>query len=265
MRTINKTNPGNNHNLNTAQVNNGIPDSSQAATTAWHNFKDTGNTLCHKLMIEQYGLCCYTELNLTDLKQTHNIGAHFEHEQPKSRYPQRTFDETNLLRCALDSEDLAIYKGKDRFGGHYKDKNPDLSYDETRFISPQSPNCRDYFSYLAHDGSIVPKHGLKPDENDKAQYTIDLLNLNAPFVKAERARLLIEVIIEIDKLMDDEAIEAIEAIRDLAECELTLTDQQHPDIEQSAMPQLRAFHTATLSRFGAIGLEVIKQHCSEIS
>ncbi|MCJ8273002.1 MAG: hypothetical protein MJK04_26840, partial [Psychrosphaera sp.] len=139
-------------------------------------------------------------------------------------------------------------------------------YDETRFISPQSPNCQDYFSYLAHDGSIVPKHGLKPDEKDKAHYTIDLLNLNASFLKAERARHLTEIINEIDKLMDDDIDYegTVEAIRDLAQCELTLTDRQHPDIEQSALPQLRAFHTATLSRFGTIGVEIIKQHCREI-
>ncbi|MFT4928716.1 MAG: hypothetical protein ACI8WB_004836 [Phenylobacterium sp.] len=261
MRAIKKSNPGNNHNLNNAQKNNGIPASSDAATNAWSNFKDHNQSLFHKLLIEQYGLCCYTELNLADLKQTHNIGSHFEHEQPKSQYPQRTFDEQNLLRSVLDSTDLSVYRGSNRFGGHYKDNNPDLNYDEARFISPQSPGCRRYFAYLSHDGRMVPKHGLETIEQDKAQYTIDLLNLNAPFLKAERARYLKEIIDEIDKLMDDEALEAMQH---LAECELTLTERQYPEIDKSAFAQLRSFHSATLALFGAMGLNVIGQHCNEI-
>ena len=261
MRTIKKLNSGNNHNLITAQKNNGIPASSAAATNAWSNFKDKNHTLFHQLLVEQYGLCCYTELNLADLKATHNIGSHFEPEQPKNQYPTRTFDEGNLLRCVLDSADLSVYSGENRFGGHYKDNNPHLSYDETRFISPQSPDCRRYFVYLPHDGSVVARVDLDISEQNKAQYMIDLLNLNAPFLKAERARSFKEIIAEIDKLIDDGALDAM---ANLAECELTLTERQYPEIEKPAFPQLRAFHSATLILFGTLGLNVIQQHCKEI-
>jgi uncharacterized protein (TIGR02646 family) len=263
MRPIKKSNQGNNHNLNLnrAQQVNGIPTTSLTAKKAWHNFKDRDHTLFHKLLIEEYGLCCYTELNLTDLKQTHNVGSHFEHEQPKSQYPQRTFDPENLFRCALASSDLTVYSGNNRFGGHYKDSNKDHKYDEARFISPQSPDCRRYFTFLSHDGSILPKCDLETVEKENAQYTINLLNLNAPFLKAERSRYLKDIIDEIDKLIDDRLLDAIE---NLAECELTLTDRQHPEIEHPQFPQLRSFHSATVPLFGNIGLKVMQQHCKEI-
>lgn len=256
MRTIIKADQGN-HNLDNAVKNNGIPASAQSAQKAWSNFKDHDNSLFHQLLTEQYGLCCYTELNMADLKAIHNVGSHFEHEQPKSRYPQRTFDAKNLLRCALDSSDLSTYSGNSRFGGHFKDNNQRLIYDETRFISPQSPNCRAYFSYLSHDGSIVPNYALTSDDQDKAQYTIDLLNLNAPFLKAERVRYLDEINGELNRLIDENALEAIEAF---AQCELTLTERLYPGINKGPLPQLRPFHSATLALFGHIGRKVIHQH-----
>ncbi|WP_353497967.1 retron system putative HNH endonuclease [Vibrio sp. CB1-14] len=260
MRTIRK-NVGGNHNLDVAQRNNGVPTNKEEATQAWHNFNDTGDLLCQKLLIEQYGLCCYTELNLADLSLHHNISAHFEHEQPKNLYPGRTFDEGNLLRCALDSDDLQRYSGNQRFGGHFKDNNPDLSYDPNLFISPQSANCRDYFSYLTFDGSIIPKAGLSQDKHNKAQYTIDILNLNAPFLKAERERWLKEIEEIIDELVDTNAIDAI---ANLVECELTLTPRCHYDINKAPFPQLQAFHSATRLLFGAMGEQIIQQHCPQI-
>lgn len=108
---------------------------------------------------------------------------------------------------------------------------------------------------------MVARVDLDISEQNKAQYTIDLLNLNAPFLKAERARSFKEIIAEIDKLLDDGALDAL---ANLAECELTLTERQYPEIEKPSFPQLRAFHSATLTLFGTLGLNVIQQHCKEI-
>ena len=139
MRLIKKANVGNNRNLLRTEEVNGIPTTSEHATRAWGNFNDRNQLLFEKLLREQFGLCCYTELNLADLKETHGLGSHFEHEQPKSRYPQRTFDESNLLRCALASEDLGRYPYTQQFGGHYRDNklntikyDPVIPFSDTR-------------------------------------------------------------------------------------------------------------------------------------
>lgn len=261
MRTIKKINTGNIHSLITAQINNGIPTDSAHATRAWGNFKDHNQLLFQKLLIEQFGLCCYTELNLADLKAEHGIGSHLEHEQPKNMYPQRTFDEANLLSCALDSDDLVSYKNEQRFGGHYKDNNPHNQYDANRFISPQSSNCRDYFVYIIIDGTIAPKAGLSPVELDKATYTIAHLNLNSPFLKAERERWLTEIDNVLKPLISSNDISAIENI---AQCELTLTSRGHPTLHRAAFDQLRPFHSATRNLFGAIGQRVITQFSPHI-
>lgn len=94
----------------------------------------------------------------------------------------------------------------------------------------------------------MPKHGLNAVDKDKAQYTIDLLNLNGPFLKAQRERYLVEIIAEIDKLVEDNALSGLE---NLAQCELTLTERQCPQITNESTDrasinkapflQLRAF------------------------
>ncbi|MBE8167997.1 MAG: TIGR02646 family protein [Shewanella sp.] len=262
MRHIKKANVGNIRSLDVAIKNNGIPQDSEAATRAWGNFKDTGQQLFATRLTEQFGLCCYTELNLADLKKIHGIGSHFEHEQPKHLYPQRTFDETNLLRCALDSDDLSVYPADDRFGGHFKDSNGKLSYDPAKFISPQDPSCRDYFVYLIADGSMQPNASLSPNQHLKGEYTINFLNLNAPFLKAERKRWLQEIDHEMSELfkLDDPK----QALRALAECELTLTNFEHPELKKPAFLQLRSFHSAVRALFGQLGESVIQQHCPQI-
>ncbi|MGF1767249.1 TIGR02646 family protein [Enterovibrio makurazakiensis] len=260
MRTIKKGAAGN-RNLIVAQRNNGVPVDSESAARAWSNFTDHNDSLCYKLLIEQYGLCCYTELNLSDLRRHNSVGAHFEHEQPKSIYPNRTFDESNILRCVLSSDDLSVYSGNFRFGGHYKDNNPNHSYNPNMFISPQMINCLSYFSYLTIDGTILPNANLTQLEAQKAQFTIDILNLNAPFLKAERERWLKEIDEIIDDLINRQDVHALE---NLAECELTLTTRSHPDLNKAPFPQLQSFHSATRALFGALGERVIQQHCPQI-
>jgi len=263
MRVIKKANAGNNRNLVRTEETNGRPASSEHATRAWGNFHDRNQLLLEKLLTEQFGLCCYTELNLADLKETHGLGSHFEHEQPKNLYPQRTFDELNLLLCVLDSQDLQRYRYAQQFGGHYKDhRRNTINYDPNKFISPQSSNCADYFVYISIDGSIAPNVNLSDAELDKAIYTIDLLNLNAPFLKAERERWLQELNEILKPFIDGNDIASIGHI---AECELTLTDRLHPDlIHDTPFPQLKSFHSATRAIFGAVGERVIHAHCPHI-
>lgn len=254
MRHMDKPNNATNVKLE-QEIENGKPATSEEATRRWKNFN--GKTeLSRQLLQQQYGLCCYTELNLTDFALEQHKGTHIEHERPKSMFPDRTFDYDNLLLCSLASEDLKHFPGQQQFGGHFKGSN----FVAGSFVSPHQANCRDYFIYSSGSGEISPNLELPEDEQQKAQYTIDLLNLNAPFLKAERKQWLEEIEECLEPLIDSSDLQSIEL---LAETELTPA-QRHDTKLGYNCDQLRKFHSAVRAVFGQLGEKVIQKHCPDI-
>jgi uncharacterized protein (TIGR02646 family) len=178
MRFIQKHDAGGDY---LEQQHNNPPQDSQQATICWNRF-DKKNNLQVNLLKEQYHLCCYSEIRADIL----NLGYHIEHVQPKSQYPERTFDYQNLAACALDSaSDLQYFKAQTHevFGGHAKGSK----YNSNLFVSCHQPNCTSFFAYLS-DGRIVPKDGLNVLDTNKAIYTIGLLNLNSTYLITLRRR-----------------------------------------------------------------------------
>jgi uncharacterized protein (TIGR02646 family) len=172
MRIVKKQGAGGDH-LNQAHSNS--PQDNQQAKSRWSSFGYKSDVLSY-LLEEQYHLCCYSEIRADILE----LGYHIEHVQPKSQYPLRTFDYTNLAACALDSaNDLQDFKAKtyEVFGGHAKGSG----YDSNLFISCHQPNCFNFFAYLS-DGRVVPAIKLNDQDTDKADYTINLLNLNSAYL-----------------------------------------------------------------------------------
>lgn len=254
MRHIDKPHNATNVKLE-QEIENGKPATSEEATRRWKNFN--GKTeLSRQLLQQQYGLCCYTELNLTDFALEQRKGTHIEHERPKSMFPDRTFDYDNLLLCSLASEDLKHFPGQQQFAGHFKGSN----FVAGSFVSPHQANCRDYFIYSSGSGEISPNLALPEDEQQKAQYTIDLLNLNAPFLKAERKQWLEEIEECLEPLIDSSDLQSIEL---LAETELTPA-QRHDAKLGYTCDQLRKFHSAVRAVFGQLGEKVIQKHCPNI-
>ena len=231
------------------------PQDSDEARRRWS--KLTKDSLYKQLFVEQFGLCAYTELNIQDFRTEQNSikGAHIEHIEPKSSFPQRTFDYFNLALSALDSEDLAKFNKDNRFGGHHKLSD----YDSSRFISPLLSNVNDYFSYSSEDGEIFPNLDLDKDDHTKAKYTIDLLNLNVAYLKNLRKNWLRELQAEIDKLIDTGSVDGL---KHLAECELCATERGYTPINQTTN-QLRNFHSASLQLFGSLGQQVLNQNCPQ--
>ncbi|GAB7532039.1 hypothetical protein PS3A_44540 [Pseudomonas sp. 3A(2025)] len=153
------------------------PTTSQAASRRWSSFSHKQAVL-NALREEQYHLCCYSEIR-ADLE---DLGFHIEHVENKSQRPQRTFEYANLAACALDSaNDLQSFKAQraELFGGHASGKSNTV--DTTRFISCHQADSARYFTYLS-DGRVVPADGLSPLDAERARYTIDLLNLNSPYL-----------------------------------------------------------------------------------
>jgi uncharacterized protein (TIGR02646 family) len=218
----------------------GAPLTASEAEKRWRRYRRQGCKAETRslLLEEQLSLCAYTELALYNFR----YGCHIEHIEPKSLNPARTFEYQNVVVSALDSDSLSRFAKADRFGGHFKG----IDYDPAMFISPLMPDCHRYFEYLSN-GRVEPAQDLSVQDQSRANYTINLLNLNAPFLVNLRRRWLIEIEYEIEQLLEDES-----ALRQLAECELCDTGGR-----------LRGFHSAAKARFGKLGDQVMLSACAD--
>lgn len=186
MRYIKKCRYGN---CKLNKANNNPPDSACKAKSRWKGYKSKC-ILSDSLKKEQYSLCAYSELR-PDLE---GLNTHIEHIQPKSKYPNRTFDYSNLVLSALSSKDLKYLAKQDIFGGHSKLNK----YNPTSFISCLGFDCARYFSYLS-TGFVCANNKLSASDKDKAKETIKLLNLNSPYLVVKRK----EWVDELDELIND--------------------------------------------------------------
>jgi uncharacterized protein (TIGR02646 family) len=237
MRAIRKQGTGGYH-LEQAHAN--PPLTNGQATSRWHSFNYKPQVI-KALLAEQYRLCCYSELRADE----EGLGYHIEHVQPKRRNPARTFDYQNLAASALDSsDDLQDFQAQryEVFGGHAKrDK-----FDPARFISCHQPNCGCYFAYLS-DGRVVPQQGLNALEQDQAQYTIDTLNLNSPYLITRRRQWWDEL----DRLFQEHTGKKW-SLSDLAAVNLLPTNGA-----------LSRFFSLTRQFFGQVAEQILRQHESE--
>ncbi|EAW0682737.1 retron system putative HNH endonuclease [Salmonella enterica] len=160
-------------------ANENPPQDSDQSTRRWRNFRRDKADLMTLLLNEQYHLCCYSEIR-ADLR---GLGYHIEHVENKSQQPGRTFDYQNLAASALDSENGLHLFGINAFGGHSRGKQE--AVDMATFIHCHMSGCSRYSAYLS-DGRIVPADELNAQEMERAEYTIDLLNLNSGFLQTER-------------------------------------------------------------------------------
>lgn len=162
------------------------PHTSAESSSRWHSFSHKPALLL-ALLDAQFYLCCYSELRADE----EGLGYHIEHIENKSQNPPRTFDESNLAASALMSEDLRspLVHGQ-LFGGHAKGKQAQV--DMHRFISCRQPDCERYFAYLSN-GRVVPARILSAEDRDRAQYTIDLLNLNSLYLVGRRRQWWLEL------------------------------------------------------------------------
>jgi uncharacterized protein (TIGR02646 family) len=154
--------------------------------TNWNSFG--GKTqVSASLEILQKGLCAYCQIRLDS-----GIGSHIEHIWPKDPHTEKTFQWENLVLSCTHSEVI----GKTRLTGgvscgHSNDKRNWPTYDN-RFISPIEPDCERYFEYRASDGTVQPAKDLSEHEVERADYTIELLNLNCRRLSRLRKDMLEE-------------------------------------------------------------------------
>jgi uncharacterized protein (TIGR02646 family) len=215
------------------------PATPAQATSRWSSFGHQAAVL-ETLSDEQYQLCCYSELR-PDLA---GLGYHIEHVENKRQNPARTFDYANLAASALNSrDDLGAFaaQGQEVFGGHAKGKSAGV--DLARFVSCHQADCQRHFFYLS-DGRVVPARRLSARERDRAEYTIDLLNLNSPYLITRRRRWWQEL----DMLFEDHAAKGW-SFADLASIDLVPRNGR-----------LSQFFSLTRQFFGPIAEQVLQLH-----
>jgi len=209
MRFIQKTELGSN--VLDRKNNQGRPTTKEEAIERWDDFGKKP-VVRNKLLPQQQGLCAYTEFNIKAFRSTiasSSHGCHIEHIKPKSLFPEHTFDYDNLVISVLDDLDLQRL----RQGVFVVDELPedDLSHREffaahakgseydSLFISPLETDCQRYFRYLEENGEIVPASEPATADHERAERTIELLNLNHPYLKNQRRKRMAEVVEDIDQ------------------------------------------------------------------
>lgn len=225
------------------------PQTPQAATDQWQAFRSRGGgreLLNNHLLPEQWGLCGYSELDADRL----GLGFHIEHVENKSQNPARTFDYQNLMASAFSSKkgeglQRANAQRIEVFGGHAPGKQ--LPVDMAKFVSPLQPDAARFFAYLSN-GLVEPALALVGTDQERAQYTIDLLNLNSPFLVSLRR----DWWDELDALFLEHQAKAW-SLMDLAAVDLLPRGNR-----------LSRFFSLTSQFFGPVGERVLQQHAQEL-
>ena len=121
---------------------------------------------------EQNNRCVYCESKINYL----NDKSHIEHIKPKDKYPKEFKDYNNLVVSCNNKNTCGIYKGN-----NYKDF----------FINPILENPEEYLTYDLMTGEIISRK-IDINKKEKADYTIEVLNLNFSKLKDARARFILE-------------------------------------------------------------------------
>lgn len=193
------------------------------------NNRDGYEAVKRTLMADQRIICAYCEI---DLKQGHGIGVddfrveHFYPENPHNPPPNHALDWQNMLGCCNGGNQRGVTDSKTRF------TSPDHSCDVPKgnhiWVNdilnplrdvPSFPRLFEFeeqgmdgegYSVIMVDNTLCP-----PDLQDKAQQTIDKLNLNARRLKRFRfaaiealREQLLDLEIE-DRMSEDEALELL--------------------------------------------------------
>ncbi|PWQ97261.1 retron system putative HNH endonuclease [Leucothrix arctica] len=152
------------------------PQTDTDAKKAWRRFnKQAIRKTCYK---QQFGLCAYTELSLDD----EQLGCHLEHIAPRSRYPERTFESTNIILASMDECYSGQLETHEQFGGHFKS----ALYGDDWFIGPFDPRCELFFQYCATTGRVFANDKIDINDQANTARTIEVLNLNCDYLITKR-------------------------------------------------------------------------------
>ena len=152
--------------------------------------------LKNSLISEQGHICCYC------CKPIDTKNSHIEHIRPKERNEYRaiSLEYENLLASCQG------YHDREENCGHSKDN----AFNEELFVSPLEENCESLFEF-SDRGKIKAVDG-----NERAGYTIELLNLDTEQLNAARTEAM-WVSGAMDELTEDECQKLLDKFEDVDE------------------------------------------------
>ena len=150
----------------------------------------------YMLRHEQHNLSGYTELYIACPNQTH-----IDHFKKRSLFGNLVFCWENFVVDSLD----------DGYGARYKDGHIHSIEDNQRLIDPVREDASRYFQYEI-TGKMVPANGLSDDDAKRAQFTIDMFNLNEGSLKERRKVILNTNPHAYDGLSDEEVMEYLHTL-----------------------------------------------------
>ncbi len=122
------------------------------------------------LQAMQLDHCAYCESKITAPKQ------HIEHFYPRSKFPPKTFDWSNLFGSC---------NNQDRCGNHKDNKQCIQSYEPADLIKPDEEDPEQMLLFVV-DGTVAIRHDLAPVDRHRVAETIRVFNLNAASLKSQR-------------------------------------------------------------------------------
>ena len=120
------------------------------------------------LLEEQNLLCVYCEKEIDENSTSSNI----DHFKTRNLFPELTLEYSNLLVSCNSKERCSSFK----------DSNIKSREEYNNIVNPVLENPNDFFDYLP-TGEIIAK-------NDKAQFTIDIFNLQDKSLKECRFQIV---------------------------------------------------------------------------
>lgn len=141
-----------------------IPDSEKNHLISHYRHKDIQNALS----ISSHGKCAFCEC-----KPGESSNIEVEHFEPKSRYPDLTFKWDNLLPACRKCNEAKL----------------DFDTHTTPIINPSKENPEALLTYDNVRIAPLPNSG----EEQKAQDTIDVCNLNCPRLYKARSELMVSM------------------------------------------------------------------------
>ena len=143
----------------------------------------------HILTREQHGLSGYTEAPL------HLEKSHIDHFKKQSLYPHLIFEWSNYV---VDGKD-------DTYGARYKDNAIRNRTDNEKLINPIVEEAQKFFKYEL-SGKIVPADDLCEEDNERAEFTITIFNLNESSLVDRRKRIINMDIRSFEGLSDEDVL-----------------------------------------------------------
>jgi len=114
--------------------------------------------------------CAYCECSIAGERK-----AHIEHLRQRSRYPQGTFEWSNLFGSCNHVDSC----------GKYKDACGAYHHQDLIKMDVEDP---EYFFMFVADGTIAVRSGLSDDEKRRAHETLRILNLDAKHGRLRQMR-----------------------------------------------------------------------------